>query len=168
MVGRHELAFQIPLHRHPRLVAGVGDLTILTGGNGKDSLYGDDGDDVLRGGHGKDLLDGGIGNDELHGGTGKDSLDGGEGNDDLYGGRGKDSFNFGPLFGDPTFVGADTIHDFEDGKEKIDLSATGLTAGDVLIADVGGNSEITGAAHGKIIVLGAAGLIDASDLILAA
>jgi Ca2+-binding RTX toxin-like protein len=144
----------------------------LNSGNGKDSLFGEDGDDVLNGGRGKDWLEGGAGDDELYGGNGKDSLDGGMGADHLYGDKGKDTFKFGPLFADPLAgVVADTIHDFEDG-EKIDLTATGLKATDLgftlFITDVaGGNVEITNATHGKIIVLGAAGLIDGSDLIFA-
>ncbi|HET7715863.1 MAG TPA: calcium-binding protein [Bauldia sp.] len=151
------------------LYGGLGNDT-LNGGNAKDSLYGDEGADSLYGGNGRDALDGGKDNDHLFGGRGKDTLDGGEGNDNLYGGKGKDTFKFGLLFADTTT--GDTIHDFEDGREKIDLSAAGFKASDIgvtlFIADVGTNVEITNATHGKIVVVGAAGQIDASDLILAA
>ncbi len=135
----------------------------LNGGNGNDQLHGGEEDDTLKGGNGKDWLYGDEGNDTLKGGNGKDHLDGGAGNDDLYGGKGKDTFEFGLLFG------SDTIFDFKDGKEKMDVSAAGLTLANLTFG-VGvdpDDAQIT-TTQGVIIVKDAAGLIDESDFIFAA
>ncbi len=122
---------------------GAGD--ILDSGAGNDVLYGDGGHDLVLGGAGKDELHGGEGNDTMVGGTGNDTLYGGAGNDTLDGGAGEDTIVGGAgndtLWGDrcnaqsaDTFVfgvghGDDTIKDFGDGLDKIDLSAfTGISA----------------------------------------
>jgi serralysin len=137
---------------------------VLNGGNGKDYLYGGAENDNLNGGNGKDSLYGEEGDDVLNGGHGKDLLDGGEGADQLYGDKGKDTFQFGLLFGD------DTIWDFKDGKEKIDLTAFAAPFGfGSLDIDLAGNDAlITVAGHGTILVKNAADLIDESDFIFAA
>ena len=73
--------------------------------------------DVIFGGNGNDSLYGGDGYDTLSAGTGNDYLDGGDGNDSLSGGDGNDVFAFtNRQFGD------DTISDFVQGQDKIDLS----------------------------------------------
>lgn len=99
---------------------------LLQGGGGDDTLIGNDGDDrlaagsgqdVLEGNAGSDNLDGGAGEDRLDGGIGTDTLNGGEDDDALFGGAGADTFVFRGNFGE------DTIADFEDGTDEIDLSA---------------------------------------------
>jgi uncharacterized protein len=74
----------------------------LNGGNGNDTLEGNDGDDVLNGGNGNDrllgfdgddVLGGGNGNDELLGDRGDDILNGGNGIDRIFGGDGADFLN---------------------------------------------------------------------------
>ena len=118
---------------------GGGDGDILDAGAGNDKLYGGAGYDLLiggagvdelHGGEGNDTLDGGTGNDTLHGEAGNDTLDGSGGEDIIVGGLGNDT-----LWGDrcagqsvDTFVfgvghGDDTIKDFADGMDRIDLSA---------------------------------------------
>jgi serralysin len=76
---------------------------VLIGGPGNDRLFGRGGDDVLRGGPGDDRLFGGPGNDRLFGGGGDDVLRGGGGDDVLRGGPGEDRLFGGPgndrLFG---------------------------------------------------------------------
>ena len=122
---------------------------ILKGGAGLDKLYGGDGDDSLQGNGGNDWLYGGSGDDTLNGGDGDDLLDGGADYDYLYGGLGADS-----LYGDgdaaessyDTFIfksfeesrsgdgNRDTIYDFEQGNDVIDLS-------EIVISD-GANVEL--------------------------
>ena len=98
------------------LKGGEGDDT-LKGGEGDDTLEGDGGKDTLKGGGGDDTLKGGKGADRLFGGEGADTLKGGEDNDTLFGGAGADLFVFGPS------NGADTVADFTDGEDLIDLWA---------------------------------------------
>lgn len=143
----------------------------LIGGAGFDALHGGNDDDMLYGGGGRDELNGGRGNDTLSGGTKTDVLIGGEGDDILRGGLGSDVFVFAPN------CGSDQIVDFQNGSDKIDLSAFGLRpahfativqpalsnagGGDTLLdlADFGGN--------GILIVGGLAFAdTDATDFIL--
>ena len=146
---------------------GVGD-DRLWGGGGNDSLLGNEGRDLLVSHHGDDLLGGGEGNDtlagqegndtlvggsgddRLYGGLGNDGLIGSEGNDTLYGFAGDDLLNGGEgndfLSGDAgndVFIfsagsGHDTIRDFTDGEDLIDISAlpTSTVAQDVYYYDV--------------------------------
>lgn len=107
--------------------------TIVTG-FGADHLFGLGGNDVLDGGASNDDLFGGIGNDTLLGGGGADNLTGGAGKDVLFGGTGSggdgapDTFIFTSLSDSTqTHSGRDVIMDFEDGPDKIDLSAFDLT-----------------------------------------
>ena len=91
----------------------------LDGDAGDDVLYGGPGggDDELLGGPGADRLYGGIGNDVLEGGAGNDRLWGGPDHDTLSGGEGDDAFIFVPG------GGSDTILDFANGANTIDLTA---------------------------------------------
>ena len=95
-------------------------------GNGNDWLMGDAGNDYLHGGYGADglyggsgadMLLGGAGNDLLHGGPDNDTLTGNTGNDQLIGGFGYDVFVLSPG------GGVDSIADFRDGVDRIDLRA---------------------------------------------
>ena len=76
----------------------------LSGENGDDTLNGYGGNDILNGGAGNDTLSGGYGDDLLHGDSGddilygnqgQDTLHGDEGNDRLYGGEGSDILDGG-------------------------------------------------------------------------
>jgi Ca2+-binding RTX toxin-like protein len=89
----------------------------LSGNNGDDSLSGGSGNDTLLGGNGVDTLLGQAGNDSLAGDNGDDLLNGGLGSDTLLGGRGSDRFVL--TAGD----GTDTISDFKDGQDLIQLSS---------------------------------------------
>ena len=100
-------------------VYGGAEADVLDGGTGNDELYG---------GTGTDLLAGGNGDDDLYGGDGKDRLFGGSGNDDLYGGKGADKFVFWTAI-----IGTDTIHDFEDGTDKLEFRKSIPTFADVEI-----------------------------------
>ena len=103
----------------------------LNGWDGNDWLYGEAGADTLNGGNGDDHLFGGAGDDaSLTGGMGNDVLNGGAGNDGMNGGAGADTFVFEGAFGN------DTIGDFEDGVDHIDLSGTGATMANLTITAV--------------------------------
>ena len=98
-------------------------------------LAGNEGEDTLHGGEGKDLLYGGAGNDALDGGMDADLLYGGKGNDTLTGGGGNDTFAWaaGDLDGS-----TDTITDFTIGEDKLyfeglfDSSVTTITQDAIL------------------------------------
>lgn len=103
-----------------------GRADFIFGGEGDDTLDAGGGEDWILGGEGNDTLAGGAGVDRLMGGEGRDTLNGGEGDDWLSGGTGTDTLTGGS--GADTFAyftghGSDTITDFTDGEDKIDLSA---------------------------------------------
>ena len=75
--------------------------------------------------------------DTLTGGDANNRLDGGAGDDMLTGGAGADTFIFNIADGP---VG-DTIADFEDGTDSVQIS--GATFGDLDIADSGGDAVVT-------------------------
>ncbi len=102
------------------LLTGLAGNDTLEGGAGNDTLYGNQNNDLLSGGEGDDWMHGGQGNDTLLGGNGNDSLAGGVGFDLLTGGAGADVFIF--EHGDGS-GGMDLILDFEQGIDKIGLSA---------------------------------------------
>ncbi|MGM4918884.1 T1SS-143 repeat domain-containing protein [Tardiphaga sp. 813_E8_N1_3] len=89
-----------------------GTANTITGGTGKDLLFGASQVDVLSGGGGNDYLSGGANDDILSGGTG---------NDVLRGGLGADTFKFGA--GHIGAANLDSILDFSNAEgDKIDIS----------------------------------------------
>jgi Ca2+-binding RTX toxin-like protein len=87
----------------------------------------------------------------MDGGDGDDRLQGSATSDFFTGGAGVDRFVFGPAWG------SDTISDFEDGVELIDLSASGLTFGDLTIFDEFGFGDTTiESSAGRIVLTGVA------------
>jgi Ca2+-binding RTX toxin-like protein len=128
----------------------------LGGGEGADTLNGGWGNDTVKAGDGDDLVIGGLislvnfeDDNELHGGAGNDTLTGqfgddllkGDAGDDrlagqggantLEGGEGADLFLFG--HGAPLtpvrLIGNDTIQDFAQGTDLIDVSALNYLGG---------------------------------------
>lgn len=100
----------------------------LWGGGGNDLISGDSPwftQTVVAGGNsftgGRDQIDGGSGDDTIWGGLGNDTITGGTGNDTLYGEYRNDVFVFAK--GD----GADTIKDFTNGADRLDLSGFGFS-----------------------------------------
>ena len=113
----------------------------LTGTSNNDITNGFEGNDIITGKKSPDAIDGGTRNDLLDGGKGKDYLFGKEGNDNLYGGRNDDFLNGGVgndlleggkgsdfLIGSDRFVlsekGTDTITDFTESEDLIELPET--------------------------------------------
>jgi serralysin len=74
----------------------------LTGNTGADSILGGFGDDVIAGNEGNDTLRGGIGDDQLRGGKDQDFVYSGQGNDQVFGALGNDELRGG--------LGNDTIY----------------------------------------------------------
>ena len=107
----------------------------ILGLGGADTLQGLDGNDVLKGGSGDDRLEGGNDNDVLLGGTNVDTLDGGQGNDTLTGGGGEDTFVL------KSKRGSTVITDFEDGADRLGLSA-GIKQKDLRVEQQGQNAVI--------------------------
>lgn len=102
--------------------AGGGDDWIVGGAGNSDlfgffGLSGGDGNDTIFGGGGADRLFGDSGDDVLNGGSGNDFLIGGAGRDALTGEAGQDVF----VFSRTTDTVGDTIVDFVDGSDRIDL-----------------------------------------------
>ena len=82
----------------------------IIGGDMKDYIDGEGGDDVLDGGAGSDLITDQLGNDDINGGAGSDFIIDHSGNDDINGGDGDDRiFDWG---------GTDTISS-GDGNDEI-------------------------------------------------
>tara|TARA_R110002049_G_scaffold50370_3_gene143006 strand:+ start:3222 stop:21794 length:18573 start_codon:yes stop_codon:yes gene_type:complete len=86
------------------LFGGAGDDT-LGGGDGNDMVYGGDGDDDLIGSEGNDMIFGGAGDDTVTGGDGNEMVFGGAGDDTIIGSEGNDMIFGGP--GDDTVTGGD-------------------------------------------------------------
>jgi Ca2+-binding RTX toxin-like protein len=89
----------------------------VIGSNGHDRIFGNAGANVLNGGAGNDQIVGGAGQDTIIGGAGQDILTG-----DEAGIVDADLFVF------TRGSGLDTITDFQQGVDKIDLRAFGLGA----------------------------------------
>lgn len=157
------------------LDGGDGDDTVI-GGAGVDVLYGSDGNDTLygdlvAGGSGAaDRLFGGEGTDNIYGGAGGDYIDGGIGQDFLTGGAGADKFRFVSNFD------FDTVMDFQDGIDKLDLSGQGISFAqlefEMVDADSDGNTDdalikIDGGGFGEIALLNTdIAVLSAADFLL--
>ena len=139
------------------------DDDVLRGNRDNDQLRGNEGDDDLRGGGGDDILNGGADNDYLLGGGGADTVIGGAGNDVLTGGFGA-SVNDGVqdvfVFASTTAGGGgfDRVKDFEDGIDRIDLTAFGITNFSVevlaLAQDTSGGLRIDFSAQDTLFIEG--------------
>jgi Ca2+-binding RTX toxin-like protein len=123
-----------PLHHAGR--AGRPD-----GYDGDDLVSGDAANDIVYGEGGNDTLEGGIGADQLFGGAGADTLVGGLGADLVFGGTGANVFTYGAL-NESTMTGVDIIADFDQGKDRIDLTALLITSDVVEITVANGVTDI--------------------------
>jgi Ca2+-binding RTX toxin-like protein len=105
----------------------------IDGTVGRDTLSGNSNSNTISGNKGADLINGEDGNDVLIGGTG---------NDMLTGGLGEDIFVFEDA---DKFRGTDTITDYVDGVDTLQLSGFGaLGFEDLIFSDDGsGNAQIS-------------------------
>lgn len=128
----------------------------LIGDAHANTLRGLGGNDRLLGGGGQDRLIGANGKDMLKGGSGADTLLGGKGNDTLVGGVGADVFAFAAN------AGTDTVTDFQDGTDLLQISGHSGGFGALDFDDVKGDLKIT---HdgGTIILEGLAGTTLGAD-----
>ena len=110
----------------------------VTGDENRNFYLGDTDDATYTTLGGNDIVFAEEGDDWLVGGEGADTITGGTGDDTLTGGAGADTFVFAS--GD----GNDTITDFENGTDTIDLSAiTAITVfSDLTITQVGDDTKI--------------------------
>ena len=125
----------------------------ILGSDYQDVLVGDKGDNYLRGHDGDDDLHGGSGDDRLEGGAGADRLEGGAGDDELYGDP-QDGEKSVDVFVFAAGHGRDTISDFTDNQDQIDLSAFNLSGFDDLDLSSGFvGTTIDLSAHGGDTIL---------------
>lgn len=161
---------------------GSGD-DLVDGGSNHDVVYGNQGDDQVYGNHGNDRVLGGLGNDNVFGGIGNDAIFGEAGEDILHGNLGndyisggsdgvRDTFVFGAAGAD--YGGYNTIIDFENGIDVLDLRGLGFTDFATDIAPLagrrdGGTDTAIVIQSGYVIHLENIAIwqLDASDFILA-
>ncbi len=110
------------------------------GGNGNDTITGNQADNDLNGGLGDDVILGFGGNDTIIGDNGSDSIDGGDGNDSIDSGAGQDTLLGGN--GDDTLDGMIAFVATIDGGAGDD-SIIGSAVGDNSLAGGSGNDTIT-------------------------
>lgn len=103
---------------------------------GNDTITGNAGNDYLAGSAGNDRLLGGSGTDTLSGGSGNDRLVGSSGADRLAGGSGADRFVFG------NSNGTDSILDFQNGIDKIEVAGSTSSFRQIRVYDRGADAEI--------------------------
>ncbi|MCP5071886.1 MAG: calcium-binding protein [Rhodobacteraceae bacterium] len=151
---------------------------IVFGGAGEDNLKGGAGDDEFDGGDDNDLLVGRAGNDELTGGVGNDTILGNDGDDTLFGGsqsdvinggRGNDEITTGG--GDDVIVfkrsaGNDTLTDFNNGRDVIDLQAFNLLNWNALNSS-GAVSDVSGGVEIDFSLIGGSGILTIEGITVA-
>ena len=120
--------------------------------DGDDTVFGGIGRDAIHGDNGSDELWGGSGNDTIYGDNDNDKIDGGAGDDYVIGGNGSDKF--------VVHAGHDTIADFQDNWDTIDVSETLTTFAarkgyvDSHATVVGGNTILTDDVSTSVTILG--------------
>jgi VCBS repeat-containing protein len=120
------------------------------GTEGNDTIKGDGDANTINGFGGNDLLLGRLGNDSINGGDGNDILAGQASADALNGGAGADTFLFTLVKDSSLLTGVDTISDFTQGEDKIDVAALGAKElADLVISTVAGNTSV---AFGSFVV----------------
>lgn len=130
----------------------------LWGNAGRDTLDGLDGTDRLFGGLGVDVLHGGLGADVLFGGNDPDRFYGDKGNDTLTGGAARDQFFF------TAGSGTDTVTDYADGEDRINVTGRGFEFLDIRITTIGPGEVRLVAGGDRLILQGSDTAFDAADI----
>ncbi|WP_230534150.1 CAP domain-containing protein [Microvirga roseola] len=148
-------------------ITGTSSGNTLKGTSGADVIKGYGGNDELYGYAGTDKIYGSTGNDKLYGSSGKDVLLGSSGDDYLVGGSGADSFRFRGKWG------SDTIKDFQNGVDRLDLRSNGLSFKELSIAKIDADKDgrvddviIKADGHSITLLNEKVSLIGASDFLL--
>ncbi|MEM7523648.1 MAG: Ig-like domain-containing protein [Pseudomonadota bacterium] len=124
-----------------------------------DMIRGNRDDDAIQAGGGADEVKGGAGADMIFGGAGADTLSGDGGDDTLMGNGGADVFQF------RTTDSNDTISDFSQGQDRVEIQ-DGATSFADLIIEQDGDDVLIGFGAGKVrVVTGNAEAFDESDFI---
>ena len=144
----------------------------MVGGDGRDALYGEGGNDILKGadefraaetaGNNADYLLGGAGNDQIWGGDGDDTLVGGDGADALWGEGGNDILKGAQEFNPHEAGGDQDVLDGGQGNDALyggdgDDALSGGTGGDVLYGEAGNDRLFGGANDGADTLYGGTG-----------
>ncbi len=104
---------------------------------------------AIDAGGGKDTVIGSAGNDRILGGDyGDDRLDGRLGNDTLTGGSGRDTFAFGKSWGH------DTVTDFQDKIDRLDLHDSGAVDIKSLSISMAGTDTVIAFGGSEIVLVG--------------
>ncbi|VVP39361.1 peroxidase family protein [Pseudomonas fluorescens] len=155
-------------------VTDAGDVVIEGVGGGNDSIWTYLSSNTLSANI-EGLIYGGTGNftavgnqldNTIVGGAGNDIILGGAGADTLIGGAGNDTFVFGAAFGNDQIIG------FNDGQDRLDISAFNITAanfaGNVNVANAGADTLISfgGADSIRLVGVADATTVTATDFIL--
>lgn len=133
------------------ILIGAAGADHLYGELGNDSLYGDSLPDFLDGGPGNDLIEGGDDTDVLIGDDGDDRLYGGTMIDELHGGNGNDILDGG---GEGDFVFGGRGQDIATGGENVDV-VDGEWGDDILFGGDGPDQLFGG--YGDDILFGGTG-----------
>lgn len=131
----------IPVIPPDSAITGTANAEILSGTMASDILYGLGGDDQLHGLAGDDTVHGGDGNDSLFGREGNDILIGGAGSDFINAEAGNDVYEYHSLM-DSTKSAMDFIQNFEQGSDKIDLSALNVAFDQLIFTQENGYNYI--------------------------
>jgi Ca2+-binding RTX toxin-like protein len=105
------------------------DIENVSGGDGDDTLIGNDSANVLSGGAGNDALAAGAGADSLFGSDGNDTLDGGIANDTLTGDAGTDSLRSRDKSADQVDCGSSVDTVLGDGADEPEASCEQVSRG---------------------------------------
>jgi Ca2+-binding RTX toxin-like protein len=147
--GSEEYGWGGPTPHFPGDTPNVTGVENVIGSNYDDLIYGNDAANSLSGGNGNDLLSGLGGNDVISGGNGNDIIFGGVGADTLSGGQDADTFVWTAV-NESLMAGGkpqDVVTDFQQGSDKIDLSAFNVGLNDLVELD---NQTIDGANYAYV------------------